>query len=73
MNRNNIRDTYREQLLEMIEQKAAGELQEISVPDSDDDAEVVDLMAALEASVKAAKEAAKEENSKDKKSVKKSA
>jgi DNA end-binding protein Ku len=50
------RDTYREQVLEMIEKKAKGE--EIVVPEeTEQKAEVVDLLAALEASVEAAKKA----------------
>ena len=49
-------DNYREQVLDLIEKKAAGE--EIVVPERPATApQVVDLMAALEASVKAAKEA----------------
>ncbi|MHB8662194.1 MAG: non-homologous end joining protein Ku [Acidimicrobiales bacterium] len=48
-------DTYREQVLAMIDAKAAGET--ITAPAAPDTgARVVDLMAALEASVKAAKE-----------------
>lgn len=47
-------DTYRERVLELIEQKAAG--QTISVPEPEEEpARVVDLLAALEASVAAAK------------------
>jgi DNA end-binding protein Ku len=49
-------DTYRQQVLDLIEKRAAGE--EIEVPDRPATApQVVDLMAALEASVKAAKSA----------------
>jgi DNA end-binding protein Ku len=49
-------DTYREQVLDLIEKRAAGE--EIEVPERPATApQVVDLMAALEASVKAAKDA----------------
>lgn len=48
-------DTYREQVLELIERKAAGE--QFEAPAAEATAPVVDLMAALEASVKAAKEA----------------
>jgi DNA end-binding protein Ku len=49
-------DSYREQVLDLIEKKAAGE--ELEVPEVKPTApKVVDLMAALEASVKAAKEA----------------
>jgi DNA end-binding protein Ku len=46
-------DTYRERVLEMIEQKADG--QEIVAQPVEEPQEVPDLMAALEASVKAAK------------------
>jgi DNA end-binding protein Ku len=50
------RDNYREQVLELIEKRAAGE--EIEMPERPATApQVVDLMAALEASVKAAKDA----------------
>jgi DNA end-binding protein Ku len=49
------RDTYREQLLELIERKAAGEVQEAPAPVAAEDSKVVDLLAALEASVAAAK------------------
>ena len=49
-------DTYREQVLELIDRKAAGEELEAPAPVKAAPA-VVDLMAALEASVKAAKEA----------------
>ena len=49
-------DDYREQVLDLIERKAAGE--EFEAPEPAAAApQVVDLMAALEASVKAAKEA----------------
>jgi DNA end-binding protein Ku len=48
------KDTYREQVLEMIEQKAKGK--EIVLPEEPEEkAEVVDLLAALEASIEAAK------------------
>lgn len=49
------KDAYREQVLEMIERKAKGE--EIVTPDEgvEEKAEVVDLLAALEASVEKAK------------------
>lgn len=51
-----FRDTYREQVLDLIEKKAAGEAFE--VPEQVAEApKVVDLMAALEASVQAAKDA----------------
>jgi DNA end-binding protein Ku len=49
-------DSYRHQVLELIEKKAAGEVLE-SVERPAAAPQVVDLMAALEASVKAAKEA----------------
>lgn len=52
-------DTYRNQVLELIEAKAAGEVTAIETPAAADDAGVVDLLAALEASVNAAKEARK--------------
>jgi DNA end-binding protein Ku len=47
-------DTYRERVLELIEQKAEGK--EIVLQPAEEPQEVPDLMAALEASVKAAKE-----------------
>jgi len=50
------RDAYREQVLDLIERKAAGELFETPAPAAAAP-QVVDLMAALEASVKAAKAA----------------
>ena len=49
-----FQDAYREQVLALIERKAAGEMFEAPVA-SEDVPAVVDLMAALEASVKAAK------------------
>ncbi|MDZ7675198.1 MAG: Ku protein [Acidimicrobiales bacterium] len=49
-------DTHREQVLEVIERKAAGEEDVIATPEPQEE-KVVDLMAALEASVSAAKEA----------------
>ncbi len=53
-----FRDTYREAVLELIEKKASGE--EIVAPKAEEEpAQVVDLMAALEASVAAAKDARK--------------
>jgi DNA end-binding protein Ku len=51
-------DNYREQVLDLIERKAAGESFEVT-EDEAPAPPVVDLMAALEASVKAAKEARK--------------
>jgi len=55
---NKYRDEYREQVLDLIERKAAGEEFEAPAPAAAAPA-VVDLMAALEASVKAAKDARK--------------
>ncbi len=52
-------DTYREQVLDLIEQKASGEVRAIETSDGDEGAAVVDLLAALEASVSAAKQARK--------------
>lgn len=52
------RDEYREQVLDLIERKAAGEEFELPAPAAAAP-KVVDLMAALEASVKAAKDARK--------------
>jgi DNA end-binding protein Ku len=51
-------DTYREQVLDLIERKAAGE-EIIAAPAAPTAEKVVDLMAALEASVAAAKESRK--------------
>jgi DNA end-binding protein Ku len=52
------KDTYREAVLDMIDRKAKGE--EIVMPEeTEEKAEVVDLLAALEASVEAAKKARK--------------
>ena len=51
-----FRDTYREQVLELIDKKAAGEVFETPEPVAAAP-KVIDLMAALEASVQAAKEA----------------
>ena len=53
-----FRDTYRESVVDLIEQKAAGH-EVVSVVEGEREAVVVDLMAALEASVSAAKEARK--------------
>lgn len=50
------KDAYREQVLDLIGRKAAGEVLEAPAPAASAP-QVVDLMAALEASVKAAKEA----------------
>ncbi len=52
-------DTYRQKVLDLLEAKAAGEMQTVEAPAAADDAQVVDLLAALEASVTAAKEARK--------------
>ncbi|MDH3679742.1 MAG: Ku protein [Acidimicrobiia bacterium] len=49
-------DSYREQVLELLEAKAAGEVTSIEAPAAAEDEGVVDLLAALEASVSAAKE-----------------
>jgi DNA end-binding protein Ku len=56
------RDTYREQVLEMIERKAAGEQGVVAAPEAPAAAQVVDLMAALEASVSDAKKARKQKS-----------
>lgn len=49
-------DTYREKVLDLIEQKAAGQ-EIVSVPDAEKESgDVVDLMAALEQSLQAAKD-----------------
>jgi DNA end-binding protein Ku len=48
------RDTYRERVLELIEQKAEGK--EIAIQPVEEPQQVPDLMAALEASVKAAQQ-----------------
>ena len=50
------RDDYREKVLELIEQKAAGK-QIVTQPATEEPTKVVDLMAALEASLAQAKEA----------------
>jgi len=52
-----FRDTYREQVLALIERKAAGDEEVVSAPAAVEQEKVVDLMAALEASVKEAKAA----------------
>ena len=54
------RDSYREQVLDLLEAKAAGEIHPVEAPGAPDDAAVIDLLAALEASVSAAKEARKQ-------------
>ena len=52
-------DTHRNQVLELIERKAAGETERVAAPVAASSDKVVDLMAALEASVAAAKESRK--------------
>jgi DNA end-binding protein Ku len=52
-------DSYREQVLDLLEAKASGEIKTIEAPAAADDAAVIDLLAALEASVSAAKESRK--------------
>jgi DNA end-binding protein Ku len=52
-------DTYRNQVLGLIERKAAGDTEVIAPPEQISEDKVVDLMAALEASVKEAKAARK--------------
>lgn len=52
-------DNYRQQVLDLLESKASGEIRTIEAPAAADDAAVIDLLAALEASVSAAKEARK--------------
>ena len=52
-------DTYREQVLELIDRKAAGEEDVVLAAEAPEPKKVVDLMAALEASVKEAKESRK--------------
>ena len=54
-----FRDTYRDQVLELIELKASGEEIVVETPEAPEATSVVDLMAALEASVKDAREARK--------------
>jgi DNA end-binding protein Ku len=66
------RDDYREQVLGLIEKKAAGE--EFEVPEvAAEKPKIVDLMAALEASVEAAKTARKRHPTATKAKAKKSA
>jgi DNA end-binding protein Ku len=50
-------DAYRNQVLDLVERKAAGEEEIVAAPAPAAEEKVVDLMAALEASVKEAKEA----------------
>jgi DNA end-binding protein Ku len=52
-----FRDTYREELVDLLNRKAAGEELVVAETAPADDAKVVDLLAALEASVAAAKKA----------------
>jgi DNA end-binding protein Ku len=52
-------DTYREQVLDLIERKASGATEVVEAAPAASEEQVVDLMAALEASVAAAKEARK--------------
>ncbi len=52
-------DGYRQEVLELLEAKASGEVREVAAPAAAEDEGVVDLLAALEASVKSAKEARK--------------
>ncbi|MEM7273240.1 MAG: Ku protein [Actinomycetota bacterium] len=52
-------DTYREEVLDLLQSKASGEIRTVEAPAAADDAAVIDLLAALEASVSAAKEARK--------------
>jgi DNA end-binding protein Ku len=66
------RDDYREQVLELISKKAAGE--EFEMPETEaEKPKIVDLMAALEASVEAAKTARKRHPTAAKAKAKKSA
>lgn len=53
----NYRDTYRDKVLELIEAKADGDVTRVESADTGPSAEIVDLMAALEASVAEAKRA----------------
>jgi DNA end-binding protein Ku len=54
-----FKDTYREQVLDLIERKASGATEVVEAAPAASEEQVVDLMAALEASVAAAKEARK--------------
>jgi len=54
-----FRDTYRDQVLELIDRKASGATEIVTAPEEPAAAKVVDLMSALEASVAAAKSARK--------------
>ena len=68
-----FRDEYREKVLDLIEQKAAGVETIIEAPVPVDEGRVVDLMAALEASVQAARDARQTTSKKAAKKVEKSA
>jgi DNA end-binding protein Ku len=54
-----FRDTYRDQVLELLDRKASGATEILTAPEEPAAAKVVDLMSALEASVAAAKAARK--------------
>src|SRR3546814_12141017 len=56
---NKFEDTYRNQVMDLIEAKASGKTEIIAPPAALGEDKVVDLMAALEASVKEAKQARK--------------
>ena len=64
-------DTYRKQLLEMIQAKIAGE--QIAVPEMPQQGKVVDLMDALKASVEMAKKTTGKSEKKSKRKRKKAA
>ncbi len=66
-------DTFRSQVMELIERKAAGDLTTVEAPAAAEDEAVVDLLAALEASVNAAKDARKRHPSTKKAAKKKPA
>ncbi len=51
----NYEDTYRHKVMELIQAKSEGDITKVEAVDSGPTAEIVDLMAALEASVAAAK------------------
>lgn len=63
-------DGYRQEVLDLLEAKAAGEVTAIEAPAAAEEEGVVDLLAALEASVSAAKEARKSPDSKKSKAAK---
>lgn len=63
-------DSYRQEVLDLLEAKASGEVTAIEAPAAAEDEGVVDLLAALEASVSAAKEARKSPDSKKSKAKK---